>query len=296
MVMSGLLQILLALEPSASAGFFSPEALQAASQGQCGTGDMDEYNQARDQAGGWVQDAVSQTQKELDNASSLPGELAGIDFTPPPPQPSFPTSRQPLQKAIDALQHELSHMQSNGQKYLDAYGAGIGQKKASVFHGAMRDLAQKLSHDGDKSISKLKSADDGLDAVEGPAQALNLRSKIDGLIQRAEVIAKYLDQSLADAATQHSYLANCGKMFESRDLSSAKKAYYGNGIGEHSRDQNFGHFGHLQPGDVALSPDLLKQHPYGSMIEFDGQMYRVADVSYVKPGVPNHNTVEFYVP
>jgi hypothetical protein len=69
---------------------------------------------------------------------------------------------------------------------------------------------------------------------------------------------------------------------------------YGPSVGEFSHDQLYGPLGKLRNGDVALSPDLLKHHRMGSHVTLNGVDYRVADVSYISPGRPNHNTAEIW--
>lgn len=75
---------------------------------------------------------------------------------------------------------------------------------------------------------------------------------------------------------------------------SVRFMVYGPSVGEHYHDAMYGHFGRLRQGDVAVSPDILRDHPYGSTIVVNGRSYRVADVSYSSPGRPNVNTVEIW--
>jgi hypothetical protein len=73
-----------------------------------------------------------------------------------------------------------------------------------------------------------------------------------------------------------------------------KGRVYGPVVGETHHDAMYGPTGRaLGENDVALSPDLLKQYPLGSNIISGGKNYTVADVSFVKPGHPNTNTIEF---
>lgn len=50
----------------------------------------------------------------------------------------------------------------------------------------------------------------------------------------------------------------------------------------------------LVPGNVAVSPDIMKRYPLGSPIVINGKTYTVGDVSYRSPGKPNFNTVEIW--
>lgn len=75
---------------------------------------------------------------------------------------------------------------------------------------------------------------------------------------------------------------------------NVKARVYGPVVGEHHHDAMFGpNKNPLGETDVALSPDLLEVYPLGSQIKSNGKEYTVADVSYVKPGHPNINTIEF---
>ncbi len=66
---------------------------------------------------------------------------------------------------------------------------------------------------------------------------------------------------------------------------------YGPIVGEHHHDAMFGPRGNaLEPYDVAVSPNLGLN--LGEWIEVNGKARRVADWSYVKPGVPTKDTVE----
>jgi len=74
---------------------------------------------------------------------------------------------------------------------------------------------------------------------------------------------------------------------------------YGPSQGEYYHDAMYGPLGALQPGDVALSPDLQKKYPLGSNIFItpkDGDPFigRVADHSYYSPGNPTSNTIEMW--
>lgn len=74
---------------------------------------------------------------------------------------------------------------------------------------------------------------------------------------------------------------------------------YGPSQGEYGHDQMFGPLGQLQPGDVALSPNLQKRYPLGSSILVHPEngtpfLARVADSSYFGPGKPTRNTIEFW--
>lgn len=83
---------------------------------------------------------------------------------------------------------------------------------------------------------------------------------------------------------------------QSQDGVAARAMHYGSQFGENNRDANYGPAGNeLQPYDVAISP-ALAQHlglGLGDWIEAYGRPYRVADWSYVHPGQPTHNAVEF---
>lgn len=75
---------------------------------------------------------------------------------------------------------------------------------------------------------------------------------------------------------------------------NVRGAVYGPAVGEFHYDAMFGPSGNrLGENDVALSPDLLKRHPLNSKILANGKQYTVADVSYISPGRPNKNTIEF---
>jgi hypothetical protein len=55
----------------------------------------------------------------------------------------------------------------------------------------------------------------------------------------------------------------------------------------------------LQPGDVAISPNMASQYPFGSTIYFNDAngnptSGRVADTSYYSPGNPTSNTIELF--
>ncbi len=66
---------------------------------------------------------------------------------------------------------------------------------------------------------------------------------------------------------------------------------YGPVVGEHHHDAMYGPQGNkLEPYDVAVSPNLGLQ--LGEWIEVNGKSRRVADWSFLKPGVPTKNTVE----
>src|SRR4029077_1845039 len=66
---------------------------------------------------------------------------------------------------------------------------------------------------------------------------------------------------------------------------------YGPIVGEHHRAANFGPAGNpLQPYDVAASPNL--GFKLGEWIDVKGKPYRVADWSYLRPGVPTRDTIE----
>jgi len=66
---------------------------------------------------------------------------------------------------------------------------------------------------------------------------------------------------------------------------------YGPVVGEHHHSAMFGPQGNkLEPFDVAVSPNL--GYNLGDWIEVNGKSHRVADWSYLKPGVPTKNTVE----
>jgi hypothetical protein len=74
---------------------------------------------------------------------------------------------------------------------------------------------------------------------------------------------------------------------------------YGPSQGEFTRDALYGPFGRLQPGDIAMSPNLQDKYPLGSMVQVhppggDPFIVRVADHSYHSPGVPNTNAIEFW--
>lgn len=77
-----------------------------------------------------------------------------------------------------------------------------------------------------------------------------------------------------------------------------REARYGPGIGENWHDARFGPLGALQPQDVALSPDVARRMGlrYGDTFPYKGQIYRYADASYISPGRPNKNTIEFWMP
>lgn len=67
---------------------------------------------------------------------------------------------------------------------------------------------------------------------------------------------------------------------------------YGPIVNEYHRDAMFGPQGNaLGPDDVAASPDL--GYKLGSLIDLgDGKLRRVADWSYLRPGVPTSKTIE----
>lgn len=68
---------------------------------------------------------------------------------------------------------------------------------------------------------------------------------------------------------------------------------YGPSVGEYGKAQTYGMRGNLLgPQDVALSQNLLSQHPYGSTFEYGGKTYRVADSSFAG-GSPTRNSIEF---
>jgi len=74
---------------------------------------------------------------------------------------------------------------------------------------------------------------------------------------------------------------------------------YGPSQGEYWHDVMFGPFGALQPGDVAISPNLQKKYPLGSYITVSAEgrdpfFARVADHSYYTPGNPTKDTIELW--
>jgi hypothetical protein len=72
---------------------------------------------------------------------------------------------------------------------------------------------------------------------------------------------------------------------------SVRVMAYGPVVGEHHHSAMFGPEGNaLQPYDVAASPNLGLQ--LGEWINVNGKDRRVADWSYLKPGVPTKDTIE----
>ncbi len=74
---------------------------------------------------------------------------------------------------------------------------------------------------------------------------------------------------------------------------------YGPSQGEFYHDALYGPLGQLQPGDIAISPNLLGKYPLGSSVLVypeNGNPFvaRVADYSYKKPGVPTKDTIELW--
>jgi hypothetical protein len=74
---------------------------------------------------------------------------------------------------------------------------------------------------------------------------------------------------------------------------------YGPSQGEYYHDAMYGPLGKLQPGDVAISPNLLSKYPLGShavIYPEKGEPFvgRVADYSYVSPGKPTRNAIEIW--
>ncbi len=82
-------------------------------------------------------------------------------------------------------------------------------------------------------------------------------------------------------------------------LSSLRALNFGRKFGDYNRDANYGPTGQpLGPRDVALSPNQMGKYPMGSHINATAGgknlgTYTVADPSYLRPGVPTRNTIEF---
>lgn len=92
-----------------------------------------------------------------------------------------------------------------------------------------------------------------------------------------------------------------------RDESSApfpgalRAMAYGPSEGEYTRATNYGPLGHLQQGDIAVSPNLLKLFPLGSyvnVVDEKGNVLRaarrVADTSWINADQPTHNSFELW--
>lgn len=80
-------------------------------------------------------------------------------------------------------------------------------------------------------------------------------------------------------------------------MPTLKGLTYGPIDGEFGRSQIFGPLGKLGPRDVALSPNQLRNYPINSYINAASNgrnfgTYRVADSSYISPGLPTKNTIE----
>jgi hypothetical protein len=74
---------------------------------------------------------------------------------------------------------------------------------------------------------------------------------------------------------------------------------YGPSQNEYTHDTLYGPLGRLQPGDVAISPNLQKKYPIGSSIYVTPKtgnpfVARVADHSYFHPGEPTKDTIEVW--
>lgn len=75
------------------------------------------------------------------------------------------------------------------------------------------------------------------------------------------------------------------------EAKSVRVMAYGPVVGEHHHSAMFGPEGNaLQPYDVAVSPNLGLG--LGEWIDVNGKARRVADWSYLKPGVPTKDTIE----
>ena len=76
---------------------------------------------------------------------------------------------------------------------------------------------------------------------------------------------------------------------------------YGPGWDKPTKATTQGHFGDLQKGDIAVSPNILDKYPMGSrwdVVDANGKVVlpnaRVADTSWIKPGQPTHNSFEIW--
>jgi hypothetical protein len=76
---------------------------------------------------------------------------------------------------------------------------------------------------------------------------------------------------------------------------------YGPSQGEYTRATNYGPLGHLQQGDIAVSPNLLRNFPLGSYVDVvddKGNVLRaarrVADTSWINADQPTHNSFELW--
>lgn len=294
----------------------------------CSTEDQTGYQASRDAAEDKLGEVNSSAESENAAITALQSELDSIDFS------KQPSSRPILAKGIDALKTELRKIHDNADKYAGAYAVGLGDQALSTAQQGLASTANGLFSSAAKSRENIAAVADKVQKVRGPREAMRLKNELDNRLEKARLIANYEAKALRDAGSAHGRIGDCAGKFEAAqnagkdqqeqaekggpakkeaeqlaqakpqpknpsgapDLSSAKQREYGPGIGEWSYDQTHGHFGALQPGDVALSPDLLKQYPYGSIINYQGVDYRVADVSYVSPGNPNRNVVEIWRP
>jgi hypothetical protein len=76
---------------------------------------------------------------------------------------------------------------------------------------------------------------------------------------------------------------------------------YGPSQGEYDHATNYGPLGHLQEGDIAVSPNLLAQFPIGSrvdVVDANGNVLRanrrVADTSWINKNQPTYNSFELW--
>lgn len=76
---------------------------------------------------------------------------------------------------------------------------------------------------------------------------------------------------------------------------------YGPSQGEYTRATNYGPLGHLQQGDIAVSPNLLSKFPLGSYVDVVDEKgnvlraaRRVADTSWINADQPTHNSFELW--
>jgi len=76
---------------------------------------------------------------------------------------------------------------------------------------------------------------------------------------------------------------------------------YGPSQGEYTKSTLEGPLGKLMEGDIAVSPNLLKQFPMGSRVDIvdaNGNVthrnMRVADTSWITTGKPTHNSFEIW--
>jgi hypothetical protein len=295
-----------------------------ASSEMCSTGDQAGFQDSRDGAEGRLSEVKESAASERAAVSSLRSQLNSIDFS------KAPDSQPILAKAITTLETELGNVTGSADKYNSAYAAGSGSQILSAAQKAMASTANAQFGAARKSRETIAGEAAQVQKVSRPPEAMGLKSELLNRIEKARLVANYDAEALRDAGSAHTKIGDCAQKSEAAqnkgqtketaaekggparkeaeqrlaelntknapDLSSAKTAQYGPGIGENAYSQTHGHFGALQPGDAALSPDLLAKNPYGSTIFYNGQYYRVADVSYISPGVPNRNMVEIWQP